>query len=247
VADALLPVGLLLAAMVLAALMYIGVVGRLDRWWIAAWAVLGVLAVTAALLLLLPRTPGAPRARPAERPPEPRAESRPEPPAAGVDPALVHALRTTAEVAARVTALSLARPEGASADAQELLSLSDQIDEALRGIGTPEPRLREIRATFNVAIVRELHGVVWRGVQRKMAADAHPAPRIREVRIETLRRLGATPPGEATRVVRPYLEQVGGWSPDVEARLLRLDAFRRTGRLPTPGHSGPPEGARSGG
>jgi hypothetical protein len=166
----------------------------------------------------------------------------------------MEAMRSMVEMVAELTALSVLRaPRGAPGSsyqgpgAQELMALRDRTEETLRSVGTPEPRVQAIRTTFSDAIMRDLESVLWRAVQRKIGGAASPA-RLREVRQALMRRLGASRPGEAVKTLRPYLEEVSGWSKEVETRLGQIDEFRRTGRLPSAAEQGTPrEGARSGG
>jgi hypothetical protein len=213
----------------MAALMYLGIVGRLDRWWISASAAVAVLAVAALLLTLLPgavigaRTPPrvaeSARAEPAPKAPEaapPARSPAPAPAAPAVDTPSTEAVRAMLEAVAEMTALNAARtPRGAPGSvsqgpgAAELQVVRDRAVETMRTAGTPEPRVRAIRATFSDAILRDLEGVLWRAVQRKIGSAASP-DRLREIRQELTRRIGATRPGDTVKAVRPFLEEVHG-------------------------------------
>jgi hypothetical protein len=154
-----------------------------------------------------------------------------------------------ADVVADLTDLNAARGGRGSSgpDASRLLTVRDRAEDALRKLGAPEPRVRAIHASFGEAIMRDLEAALWRVVQRKMGS-ATPATRLREVRREMTRRIAASRPGETASELRPYLEEVGGWSADAEPRLAQIDEFRRTGRVTsTAGRSTTPENGRSGG
>jgi hypothetical protein len=270
VVDVVLPLGLGLAAVVMAALMYLGIVGRLDRWWISAAAALGVLFVASALLAIMPgavsgarpsaRAPEAPaKAEPPPKVETPAKVAEPAPPAKSAAPApptvdkeTLATVSAMIEVMAEMTALNAARtPRGAPGAASqgpgavELQAVRDKAEATLRMIGTPEPRVQAIRAAFSGAIMRDLEAMLWRAVQVRLSAGTTPR-REREIRLEMTQRLGKSRSGEAVKAVRPYLEELGAWNSEVERRLVRVDEFRRTGQVTSAAGSTPSGSARSG-
>jgi hypothetical protein len=224
--EFLIPLSLILIAI----LVYLLVIGRLGAGSFAA-ALVGVLAFSGVLMVVLPR--GGDVSEIAAKAGGAEILVKLEKIRADVY-AKADSVRDMTEAIAEMTVFSMSRVGRLASDDLDrmLLTFRDRMQDTLRKIGSSEPRITEITSKLTDVVVFDLANEVWRAVQKAMPRDQPGLPPLAQVGSEVIRLLRASPVGEAATAVRPYLDGIKGWNPDVEKRVVEFDEFRRSGRLP---------------
>lgn len=221
-----------LALLLIALMVYLLIAGRLSQWGFAG-ALLGVAAILVVVGVILPRY---------EDVSEVAAKTQWGEMSVKMERirdevyAKAESVREMAEVAAEATVFSMARVGrfGSETLDAELLAARERLKGMLKKIGTSNVRADEITTPLTNAITHDLATEVFDAVQ-KAIRERKEAPPIDMAGLgtEVVRRLKNSEPGQAESAVRPYLESVKAWSPEVQTRIAAFEGFRKTGRLPT--------------
>lgn len=110
----------------------------------------------------------------------------------------------------------------------------DRLSQLLKDMGIAESRVQEIVSEITKMVTWDLAQRVWHAVPVQVFGQG-PArdQKINEVRQKLTDLLMNAEPGRAREAARAYLEPLGAWTEQVEAKVAEFEEFRRAGRLPT--------------
>lgn len=95
------------------------------------------------------------------------------------------------------------------------------------------------KATLTQAEITNLLAPITETITRDLASDAlNSVARLRQdsaSRSKLVDQVLRSKPGTAATVLRPELEAIGAWIPEVEKRIAEVEEFRLRGRLPEAG------------
>ena len=110
--------------------------------------------------------------------------------------------------------------------------------------GINKARVGEIVSPITEMVSWDLVNEVWGTVPKEIFSQGPALGKdIKVVRKELVELLMKSNIGSATDSSRSYLEEIGGWTPEVKTKVAEYDKFRRTGQLPSHdgGETGMPE------
>lgn len=123
-----------------------------------------------------------------------------------------------------------------------LLKERGRLNEMLHRAGIPDSRVQEITSKITEVVIGDLARDVWGAVPKNIFSTGLGKGQNQGIVGRKFHdALVGSKVGTAKDVARDFLEPLGGWSPDVDAKAAEFDAFRRNGVLPA-SHTGPDEG-----
>ena len=114
-----------------------------------------------------------------------------------------------------------------------LLEERDRLAQMLREAGIDGSRVHQITAPVTETIAKDLARHIWGSVPKTIFHEKGKAhgKDLKAVGTKIIDDLMSSPVGEARNSVRPYIDELGGWTTDDEERINEFDDFRKNGIL----------------
>lgn len=114
-----------------------------------------------------------------------------------------------------------------------LLNERDRLVEMLRRAGVDETRIRGITSKITNMVTFDLARDAWAAVPKEIFSTGPAKGKdLKEVGTRLVDSLIESKVGTAEKTAHEFLKDIAGWTPEVKARVVEFDAFRQTGVLP---------------